>query len=267
MKLVYQVNDKPTFAKTLVFAIQQLLAIMTATLVVPIIINGNAGLTGANAMSPAAALFGAGIGTFVYLLFTKLKSPVFLGSSFAFIGSMTAAFVGAVTVAVGYLGLIIGALFAGLVYVIIAVAVKFAGVNWLNKLMPPVVIGPTVALIGLSLAGNAVGDLQKGGYQVAGVSTAHPLLAVLCGLVTLIVVILCSTYGKKTVKLIPFIIGIMGGYVFALVLTLIGMAAKVDAMKLISFESFKALFADGVKFTSFFFIKKAIQQAFVGSLF
>ena len=251
MKLVYQVNDKPTFAKTLVFAIQQLLAIMTATLVVPIIINGNAGLTGANAMSPAAALFGAGIGTFVYLLFTKLKSPVFLGSSFAFIGSMTAAFVGAVTVAVGYLGLIIGALFAGLVYVIIAVAVKFAGVNWLNKLMPPVVIGPTVALIGLSLAGNAVGDLQKGGYQVAGVSTAHPLLAVLCGLVTLIVVILCSTYGKKTVKLIPFIIGIMGGYVFALVLTLIGMAAKVDAMKLISFESFKALFADGVKFTSF----------------
>ena len=251
MKLVYQVNDKPTFAKTLVFAIQQLLAIMTATLVVPIIINGNAGLTGANAMSPAAALFGAGIGTFVYLLFTKLKSPVFLGSSFAFIGSMTAAFAGAVTVAVGYLGLIIGALFAGLVYVIIAVAVKFAGVNWLNKLMPPVVIGPTVALIGLSLAGNAVGDLQKGGYQVAGVSTAHPLLAVLCGLVTLIVVILCSTYGKKTVKLIPFIIGIMSGYVFALVLTLIGMAAKVDAMKLISFESFKALFADGVKFTSF----------------
>ena len=251
MKLVYQVNDKPTFAKTLVFAIQQLLAIMTATLVVPIIINGNAGLTGADAMSPAAALFGAGIGTFVYLLFTKFKSPVFLGSSFAFIGSMTAAFAGAVTVAVGYLGLIIGALFAGLVYVIIAVAVKFAGVNWLNKLMPPVVIGPTVALIGLSLAGNAVGDLQKGGYQVAGVSTAHPLLAVLCGLVTLIVVILCSTYGKKTVKLIPFIIGIMSGYAFALVLTLIGMAAKVDAMKLISFESFKALFADGVKFTSF----------------
>ena len=251
MKLVYQVKDKPTFAKTLVFAIQQLLAIMTATLVVPIIINQNAGLSGDMAMSPAAALFGAGIGTFVYLLFTKFKSPVFLGSSFAFIGSMTAAFAGATTAAVGYLGLIIGAILAGLVYVAIAVAVKFAGVNWLNKLMPPVVIGPTVALIGLSLAGNAVSDLQKGGYQIDGVSTASPLLAVLCGLVTLFVVILCSTFGKRTVKLIPFIIGILSGYVFALILTLIGMAANLDSMKLISFASFEALFANGVQITSF----------------
>ena len=154
MKLIYNVQDKPKFSELIVFAIQQLLAIMAATLVVPVIIG--------NGMSPAAALFGAGVGTLVYLLFTKFKSPVFLGSSFAFIGSMLAAFAGATTVALGYLGLILGAVMAGLVYVAIAGAVKLAGVNWLNKLMPAVVIGPTVAIIGLSLAGNAVGDLQMG---------------------------------------------------------------------------------------------------------
>ena len=109
MKLVYQVEDRPSISNTVVFAIQQLLAIMAATLVVPIIIG--------NGMAPSAALFGAGIGTIVYLLFTKFKCPVFLGSSFAFIGSMIAAFAGATTVALGYLGLIIGAILAGLVYV------------------------------------------------------------------------------------------------------------------------------------------------------
>lgn len=88
MKMVFNVKDKPKFGQLIVFAIQQLLAIMAATLVVPVIINGNAGLEGVNAMSTAAALFGAGAGTLVYVLFTKGKCPVFLGSSFAFIGSM-----------------------------------------------------------------------------------------------------------------------------------------------------------------------------------
>ena len=151
MKLVYNVKDKPKFPQLLVFALQQLLAIMTATLVVPII-------TG-HGMSPAAALFGAGIGTIVYVLFTKAKSPVFLGSSFAFLGSMASAFAGGVSMELGYLGLIIGATFAGLVYVVIAIIVKCAGVNWLNKLMPTAVIGSTVTVIGLSLAGNAVSDM------------------------------------------------------------------------------------------------------------
>ena len=148
MKLIYNVKDKPGFGKVIVFAFQQLLAILAATIAVPAIIG--------NGMSQSAALFGAGIGTLVYLLFTKFRSPVFLGSSFAFIGSMLAAFAGGVSMQLGYVGLILGAFFAGLVYVIIAIAVKFAGVNWINKLMPAVVIGPTVAIIGLSLAGNAI---------------------------------------------------------------------------------------------------------------
>ena len=246
MKLVYGVKDKPRFPQLIVFAIQQLLAIMAATLVVPVITNGSANLTGTEAMDPAAALFGAGVGTLVYLLFTKFKSPVFLGSSFAFLGSMAAAFAGAATVSVGYLGLIIGAVFAGLVYVVIAIIVKLAGVKWINKLMPAVVIGPTVSIIGLSLAGNAVGDLKT---APAGGNT---LIAVLCGLVTLAVVILCSTFGKKTAKLIPFILGILAGYAVATIFTVIGMEADIDALKVINFEPLKALVADGVKVTTFF---------------
>ena len=249
MKLIYNVDDKPSMGKLIIFAIQQLLAIMAATLVVPIIINNDAGLNAKGifaGMSSAAALFGAGVGTLVYILFTKKKSPVFLGSSFAFLGSMTAAFAGAVTVSLGFTGLIIGAVLAGLVYVVIALIVKFAGVAWIDKLMPPVVIGPTVAIIGLSLAGNAVNDLKKAN---AGGST---LIAVLCGVVTLLVTMLCSTFGKKTLKLIPFIIGILAGYVLAAVLTFIGNAADIDALKISDFSPLTALFADGVTINSFF---------------
>ena len=195
MKLIYDVHDRPKFGQLIVFAVQQLLAIMAATLVVPVIIG--------NGMSPAAALFGAGIGTLVYVLFTKSQSPVFLGSSFAFLGSMAAAFAGGVSMALGYVGLILGAVFAGLVYVVIAIVVKFAGVNWINKLMPAVVIGPTVAIIGLSLAGNAVGDLSTGKVLVDGVSAASPYVCLVCGLVTLFTVIICSVFGKKMAKSSP----------------------------------------------------------------
>lgn len=244
MKLIYQVEDKVKFSHLIVFAIQQLLAIMTATLVVPVIIG--------NGMSPAAALFGAGCGTLIYVLFTQKKSPVFLGSSFAFIGSMCAAFAGGVSMSLGYLGLLIGAIFAGLVYVVIALIVKAVGVEWINKLMPAVVIGPTVAIIGLSLAGNAVGDLLTGGVKdEAGAALASPLAALIAGLVTLTVTMICSTYGKKSGKLIPFIYGILAGYAFCLIMTLIGNAAGIDSIKLLSFDAFKALTADGVTLKTF----------------
>ncbi|MBE7021860.1 MAG: uracil-xanthine permease [Ruminococcaceae bacterium] len=244
MKLVYGVNDKPKFGQLIVLAIQQLLSIMTATLVVPVIINGSCGTT----MSSAAALLGAGLGTLVYIAFTMKKSPVFLGSSFAFIGSMMAAFAGGVSMSLGFLGLIIGAFFAALVYVVIALIVKFAGVNWINKIMPAVVIGPTVAIIGMSLAGNAVGDMSKG--SIAGVETS-PLIAVLCGVITLLITIICSVYGKKTLKLIPFIIGILGGYAAAAIFTAIGYAAGIDAIKVLNVEPFLALVENGVSLNTF----------------
>ena len=234
MKLIYNVDTKPKemgYLKTVLFALQQLLAIMAATIAVPAIIG--------NGMSPTAALFGAGVGTLVYLLFTKFKSPVFLGSSFAFIGSMFAAFAGGVSMSVGYLGLILGALMAGLVYVVLAIIVKFAGVNWINKLMPAVVIGPTVAIIGLSLAGNAIGDLSKGSVlDAAGTSVANPYIALVCGLITLFTTIACSTYGKKTVKMIPFILGILAGYVTALIFTVVGTITGREALLIIDFAKF-----------------------------
>lgn len=234
MELVYKVKDRPPFGKLLISALQQLLAIMAATIAVPAIIG--------NGMSASAALFGAGAGTIVYLLFTRFKSPVFLGSSFAFLGSMAAAFAGGVSMSAGYLGLLIGAAFAGLVYVVIAVIVKFAGVKWINKLMPAVVIGPTVAIIGLSLAGNAIGDLMKGNVFNAGdAMLCSPYVALLCGLVTLAVTMICSVYGKKNLKLFPFVIGILAGYALAAIFTGIGAAANVDALKIIDFSKFKSM--------------------------
>lgn len=234
MNLVYNIKDKPKFGQLIVFAFQQLLAILAATIAVPTIVG--------NGMSQSAALFGAGVGTIVYLLFTKFNSPVFLGSSFAFIGSMLAAFAGAVSVEAGYVGLIFGALFAGLVYVIIAIVVKFAGVNWINKLMPAVVIGPTVSIIGLSLAGNAISDLMKGKVlDVAGESVASPYVALVSGLVTLFTVVLCSVYGKKMAKLIPFIIGILAGYVVATIFTVIGIKTGNDALRIIDFSVFSGM--------------------------
>ena len=240
MQLIYKVNERPKFKQNLVYAFQQVLAIMAATIAVPAIVG--------NGLTAAAAMFGAGVGTLVYLLFTKFKSPVFLGSSFAFIGSMSAAFAGGVSMALGYLGLIFGAIFAGLVYVVIALVVKKVGVKWITKLMPAVVIGPTVAIIGLSLAGSAITQLSTNTS-----SSANPVsyLAVLCGLVTLFVTMLVSTYGSKQLKLIPFIIGILCGYALALVLTLIGTAADVEAMKIISFAPFKALVDGGVSVKTF----------------
>lgn len=120
----------------------------------------------------------------------------------------------------------------------IAIIVKLCGVAWIDKVMPAVVIGPTVAIIGLSLAGNAVGDLSTGAIKVDGASVASPYIAILCGLVTLGVTIACSVYGKKFLKMIPFIIGIVAGYAVAAVFTVIGNVAGIDALKIINFSLF-----------------------------
>ena len=244
--LVYGIKDKPKFHQLIVFAFQQLLAIMAATIAVPAIVG--------NGMSISAALFGAGIGTIVYQLLTKFRSPVFLGSSFAFIGSMSAAFAGAISTSLGYLGLLIGALFACLVYVVIAIVVKLIGVNWINKLMPAAVIGPTVALIGLSLSSAAINDVFSYGPKDgngAFIMTSNIWVSLICALVTLLVVVLCATYGSKKIKLIPFIIGVLAGYVTAMIFTVIGHVAGIDAIKVIDFTPFTSLVADGITLKTF----------------
>ena len=227
--LVYDINDKPKFNKMLIFALQQVLAILAATIAVPTII-------GLPTQIPAA-IFGAGVGTLVYQLFTKFKSPVFLGSSFAFLNSL------AVAVTYGYCGIVLGSVVAGLVYVVLALIIHFVGTDWVSKLMPPVIIGPTVALIGLSLAGAAMGDLVK-----ANASTVHGsynLVGLLCGLVTFFTVVICSTQKRYQMpKLIPFIIGIGAGYAVACLFTLIGTLANVDYLKIINFQPIVNNFVD-----------------------
>lgn len=183
MKLIYDVGDKPKFSQTLIFAFQQMIAIMAATLLVPILMSTYAMSDGSTlSFDPAAALFGAGIGTIVYVLFTKRRSPVFLGSSFTFLGAY-AAIIG---MNYGYWGVIIGITMAGLVYVVIAIVIKFVGSAWVNKVMPAVIIGPIVTLIGLSLSGTATSWMSGNG------GSGYSLLTILVGVVTFLTIVFVS---------------------------------------------------------------------------
>ena len=222
MKLVYDVNQRPPLKKNLVYAFQQLLAIMAATLLVPVLADS----TGLYLNQPAA-LFGAGMGTLFYIFIaTRKKSPVFLGSSFAFISPLAGA------CAYGFLGIFVGSLFAGLVYVLIALIVKKTGTAWVTKLLPPVVIGPTVALIGLSLCGSAVNNLNN---TAAG---SYNLVAILVGLIAFFITVFASVKGTQSMKMVPFIIGILGAYVIALILTFIGRASGCEALQLVKLSAF-----------------------------
>lgn len=272
-QLVYDVNDKPAFGKNLVFAFQQVLAIMAATIAVP-----------TNIALPTqipAAILGAGLGTIVYLLFTKFKSPVIISSAFAFCSSLSTA------LCFGYCGIILGGILAGLVYVVLALIIKFAGSKWVSKLMPPVIIGPTVALIGLSLAGSAMGDIVKasGLKEVAGelvsvTNGSYNLVALLCGLVTLITICICSTQKRfKMGRLIPFIIGIGAGYAVASFFSIFGYACNVEYLQIVNWkhivENFAALgdstASVGAKFQSFlnypdFALIEAIKELVTGNV-
>ena len=220
--LMYNVSDKVPFWKNIAFALQQLLAIVTATILVPLIADSSGVY-----LSQSAALIGAGVGTIIYLLCTNFKSPVFLGSSFAFIGPLTTA------VTFGYFGILLGALFSALVYVILAVIIKFVGSGWINKIMPPIIIGPVVALIGFDLASSAITNVSTsfGSYN---------LIAILIGIITFFAVILISVKTKK-IKMFPFILALLIGYAICAILTLIGMWTNVEVLKLIDFSPFSTI--------------------------
>ena len=222
MKLVYDVNERPPFRKNLIYAFQQVLAIMAATLLVPVLVNSGSGTA---YMSQPAALCGAGFGTLFYLFVTKRMSPVFLGSSFAFISPLIGA------TAFGYLGIFLGALFAGMVYVVIAAFVRVTGTGWDRRLIPLVVIGPTVALIGLSLCGSAISNLQNG-------PEGYSLISIALGLFAFIVTVWASVKGSRALKMIPFIIGILASYIVALVLTLVGNATGIVSLQIIDLTVF-----------------------------
>ncbi len=236
MKLVYNVSDRVPFKKNLIFALQQLLAIIAATILVPTLVNAG---SAEPILDQASALFGAGVATLFYHLATRRRSPVFLGSSFAFISPLIGA------VAFGYLGVFLGAVFAGLVYVVVALVIRRSGSGWVNRLLPPVVIGPTVALIGLSLCSSAIGNLTS------DLSGSYNLIAILCGLVTFLATVFASLKGSSMLKMIPFIFGIVVGYLCASLFTLIGSLTGIEYLKIVDFSALVNNFSP-LTFRSFF---------------
>ena len=231
MELIYKINDKPPFSKMILAALQQLLAVLAGTITMPMIVG--------HGMSHSAALLGAGVGSIVYFIITRFRSPAFLGSSFSYVGSLSAAFAGAATVSMGYVGLILGATISGLIYVILSIVIKFAGTKWIEKIMPAIIIGPVVMVIGLVLAPEAVTNLFLGGVTVEGISIANQYVCLVCGLVALFTSVLVSVYGKNLIKLIPFIFGILTGYFLALILSIFGYMNDVDALKIVDFSIFR----------------------------
>lgn len=234
-ELILDVEQNPTkISHWFLFAIQHVLAVLVATITVPLLIPG---------MPIAATMVSAGIGTLFYILVTKKKSPVFLSSSFAYIAPMSSALaVGGITNAMGqagnYAALMIGMAMVGLVYVIIALIIKTTGTGWLNKVLPPVVAGPVIMVIGLSLAGSAIGNLTG---TAAG---NYNLVFIACGLIALFVTALASHYGEgKMLGLVPFVVGMCSGYIAAVLFTLIGYnACGNEYFKVINFQPLVDIF-------------------------
>lgn len=239
-EMIYKVDDKPKFKELLIFALQQLLSIIAGTIAVPALI-------GLPNMMPAAIL-GSGIATLVYVFVTKRKSPVILSSNFAFIGALSMA-----NNNYGFLGILLGGLLTGSVYLILSLIIKLSGTKWIDKIFPPVIIGPVVALIGLTLAVNAMSDLvTANGYKYLDASGApYNLIALLCGLTTFFVVIICSGQNRnRFLSLTPFLMGIIVGFIVSLIFSAFGYIFDLPYLKIVDFtpliDNFKEL-----KVTSF----------------
>ena len=203
-KMMYDINEFPPIGKAIVLAFQHVFAMFGATVLVPILVNAAAG---EEVLTIPVALVASGIGTLIYILCTKGKSPVYLGSSFAFIAPLAAAYLKG-----GISGAMTGIMAVGLVYVIVALIIKFVGKDWLEKLLPPVIIGPMIMVIGLSLAGSAIGNI---GLTADSVFNWKNLVV---ATVAFLVTALTMTRAKGFLKVIPFLIGIISGFVVASIL-------------------------------------------------
>lgn len=214
-KLLFDVNEKPTLGKWVVLALQHVFAMFGATILVPILVNSAAGET---VLTIPVALATSGIGTLLYLLCTKGKSPVYLGSSFAFITPIAAAFFKG-----GIAGAMTGIMVVGLIYILVAILIKFIGKNWINRLLPPVVIGPMIMIIGLSLAPTAISQI--------GISSGISIewKGVIVALVSFLVTGIVMMKAKGFLKIIPFLVGIVSGYVSAIFLGLVDFAPIAEA--------------------------------------
>lgn len=206
-KMILDVNEKPTIGKWIILAIQHVFAMFGATILVPILVNSSAGET---VLTIPVALVTSGIGTLIYILCTRGKSPVYLGSSFAFITPMAAAFLKG-----GISGTMTGIMAVGLIYVIVATIIHFTGKGWLDKLLPPIVIGPMIMIIGLSLAPSAISQIGLSS------GTAFEWKGILVATVSFLVTAIVMTKAKGFLKIIPFLVGIVSGYVLSICLGLV----------------------------------------------
>ena len=213
-KLLLDVHEKPEIWKWIILAMQHVFAMFGATILVPITVNAAAGT---EVLSIPVALVTSGIGTLIYILCTKAKSPVYLGSSFAFIAPITAAYLKG-----GISGAMTGIMVVGLIYVIVAILIKFLGKNWIDKILPPVVIGPMIMIIGLGLAPTAISQI---GLSAEVIEWRGVIVAIITFLVTAIVMV----RGKGFIKIIPFLVGIVVGYVSAVLLGLVDFQPVLDA--------------------------------------
>ena len=214
-KMVYDINETPPLTTWIILALQHVFAMFGATILVPILVNSAAG---AEVLTIPVALVASGIGTLIYILCTKGKSPVYLGSSFAFITPIAAAYLKG-----GISGAMTGIMAVGLIYVIIAIIIKFVGKNWLDKLLPPVVIGPMIMIIGLGLAPSAISQIGL----AAG--TAFDPKTMVVVVVSFLVTALLMTKAKGFFKVIPFLIGIISGYIVAVCLGMIDFKPVLEA--------------------------------------
>ena len=230
VKLKYDVNDKPPVWQWIILSLQHVFAMFGATVLVPILVNAGIAASGVEgeALSIAVALVTAGIGTLIYIGCTRGKSPVFLGSSFAFISPVIAAYIAGSAnggVSGGIAGAMTGIMVVGLVYIIVSLIIRFAGKAWIDKLLPPIVIGPMIMIIGLGLAGSAVGNIFDTSIQVEGIEWKGPVVAV----ITFLATALTMTRAKGFFKIIPFLIGIVVGYIVSCVLGLVNFTAVGEA--------------------------------------
>ena len=214
-KMVYDINETPPLTTWIILALQHVFAMFGATILVPILVNSAAG---AEVLTIPVALVASGIGTLIYILCTKGKSPVYLGSSFAFITPIAAAYLKG-----GISGAMTGIMAVGLIYIIIAIIIKFVGKNWLDKLLPPVVIGPMIMIIGLGLAPSAISQIGL----AAG--TAFDPKTMVVVVVSFLVTALLMTKAKGFFKVIPFLIGIISGYIVAVCLGMIDFKPVLEA--------------------------------------
>ena len=205
-KLIYDTHEKPPVTQLIILAFQHIFAMFGATILVPILINDAAGT---EVISISTALLASGIGTLLYILCTKGKSPVYLGSSFAFITPIVLAFSKD-----GVSGFTTGIISVGIIYILISFLIRFIGKDWIDKLLPPVVIGPMIMIIGLSLAPNAIAQIGLSGENFM-------IENFIVALVSFIVTIIVAIYAKGFLKVIPFLIGIISGYLLALALNII----------------------------------------------